>query len=214
MVEPDKTNDSLPPSSTLDEWHKNYREALLNNRKKLLREIITQENACNKDIVDLSTQPAVAEEENKKTEQTEHKNFQPYDINASDLTMVGVQVDLTPKDGNRITYEFGNAVIDGRVTNDIFSLRDGYLSVSSSGRSVSNEPAIGIIERENELIVLAELPNGISGKISAEATGRELKLTSSDGLFNRCIRLPNEIPHGDEPLVQVKDGILEITLKK
>ncbi|PIU82586.1 hypothetical protein COS70_00510, partial [Candidatus Micrarchaeota archaeon CG06_land_8_20_14_3_00_50_6] len=117
-------------------------------------------------------------------------------------------------DGNRITYEFGNAVIDGRVTNDIFSLRDGYLSVSSSGRSVSNEPAIGIIERENELIVLAELPNGISGKISAEATGRELKLTSSDGLFNRCIRLPNEIPHGDEPLVQVKDGILEITLKK
>ncbi len=209
MAKSPETDNFFLPGFDYDTWHERHGE-----RVRILRRLIgtaALESACN---ADTGKQPVVAEEENKKTNQTKRKNYKQSDSASDNFTMTGMQVDLTQTGGGRITCEFGNAVIDGKVTNDLFFLEDGCLRVSPSGKSGSNEPAIGIIERENELIVLAELPKGVSGKISAEATGSELKLTSADGLFNKMVALPHESSPEDEPLVLIEDGILKIVVRK
>ncbi|BCU68190.1 heat-shock protein Hsp20 [Sulfolobales archaeon HS-7] len=110
----------------------------------------------------------------------------------------GFRVTVGP-DGKPQIQEFGNVK------------RLGSKPVISNER----EPLVDIIEKDNDIRVLAEIPGADKDKIKVSINGDKLFITADaqDKKYSKTVELPAEVDE-DSVKATYKNGVLEINLKK
>lgn len=107
-------------------------------------------------------------------------------------------------DGKPIIEEFGNAKSGGSVKN-------GGKPIISDAR----EPLVDVIERDSDLVIVAELPGVNKSDIDLEVAGKslEIKVDTPNKKYYKEVELPCDVKE-DATDATYNNGVLEVKLKR
>ncbi|MCL5430476.1 MAG: Hsp20 family protein [Candidatus Marsarchaeota archaeon] len=104
------------------------------------------------------------------------------------------------KNGNPIVEQFGN----------VKPSNEEQVLISDK-----REPLVDIIEKDKEIIIIAEMPGISKGEISITATPMEVHVWSNnpDRGYSRRLKVPNKV-NPDSIVAKFRNGVLEMTCQK
>lgn len=110
----------------------------------------------------------------------------------------------TGPDGKPIINEFGNIKSGGNV-------KTGSKPVISDAR----EPLVDVIERDQDLVIVAELPGVSKNDIDLEVSGKnlEIKVDTPNKKYYKSVELPCGVKE-DATDATYNNGVLEVKLKR
>lgn len=118
--------------------------------------------------------------------------------NATNPFVMGFSVRIGP-DGKPVIQRFGNALPEDERT----------------GPQGTIEPLVDILEEDDEVVVVAEVPGVGSDEISVKVRGKTLTIHTDNPQrpYHKEIQLPVDVKKGDASS-SIRNGVLEVRLKK